>query len=66
MKQDTPREDIMAEQARSWDRVQEIEVESTNRRVKSGEDATSIIVTQLGYERARKGPQISAPSPDVE
>lgn len=59
-------EDIMAEQARSWDRVQEIEVESTNRRVKSGEDATPIIVTQLGYERARKGPQISSPSPDDE
>lgn len=56
------REDIMAEQARSWSRVQEIEVESTNRRAESGEEATSIIVTQLGYERARKGPQVSPPS----
>jgi DNA-binding transcriptional ArsR family regulator len=60
------REDIMAEQARSWSRIQEIEVESTNRRAKSGEEATSIIVTQLGYERARKGPQASPPSPDDE
>jgi DNA-binding transcriptional ArsR family regulator len=60
------RDDIMAEQARSWGRVQEIEVESTNRRAKSGEEATSIIVTQLGYERARKGPQVSPPSPNDE
>jgi DNA-binding transcriptional ArsR family regulator len=60
------REDIMGEQARLWDRVQEIEVESTNRRAKSGEEATSIIVSQLGYERARKGPQVSSPSPDDE
>jgi DNA-binding transcriptional ArsR family regulator len=60
------RDDIMAEQARSWSRVQEIEVESTNRRTKSGEEATSIIVTQLGYERSRKGPQVSPPSPDDE
>jgi hypothetical protein len=48
------RRDIADEQARSWERHQEIEVESTNRRSKSSEDATSIIVTQLAYERARK------------
>jgi DNA-binding transcriptional ArsR family regulator len=60
------RQDIAEEQARSWARVQEIEVESTNRRVKSGEKATSIIVTQLGYQRARKGPQVSSPSPNHE
>jgi DNA-binding transcriptional ArsR family regulator len=60
------RDDIMDEQARSWSRVQEIEIQSTNRRAKSGEEATSIIVTQLGYERARKGPQVPPPSPDDE
>jgi DNA-binding transcriptional ArsR family regulator len=60
------REDIMAEQARSWERVQEIEVESTNRRARSGEESTSIIVTQLGYQRARKGPKVSPPSPEGE
>jgi DNA-binding transcriptional ArsR family regulator len=49
------RRDIADEQERSWRRMQEIEVESTNRRAESGEDAQSIIVTQLGYERARKG-----------
>jgi DNA-binding transcriptional ArsR family regulator len=47
-------QEIAEEQERSWQRVQEIEVESTNRRAESGEDAKSIIVTQLGYERARK------------
>jgi DNA-binding transcriptional ArsR family regulator len=60
------RQDITAEQERSWQRVQEIEVESTNRRAESGEDATSIIVTQLGYERARKGPTVSPPSSNGE
>lgn len=60
------RRDISEEQERSWKRVQEIEVESTNRRTESGEDATSIIVTQLGYERARKGRTFPRPSPDGE
>jgi DNA-binding transcriptional ArsR family regulator len=60
------RQDIAAEQKRSWERVQEIEVESTNRRAGSGENATSIIVTQLGYQRARKGPSVSALSQNDE
>ncbi len=49
------REDIAVEQERFWKRIEEIEVESTNRRAKSGEEAESIVVTQLGYPRARKG-----------
>ena len=60
------RRDISAEQERSWKRVQEIEIESTNRRVESGEDATSIIVTQLGYQRARTGPTVPVHSSDGE
>jgi DNA-binding transcriptional ArsR family regulator len=60
------RRDILAEQARSWARVQEIEIEATNRRAESEEDATSIIVTQLGYQRARTGPTVSPPSPNGE
>ncbi len=60
------RQDILAEQARSWARVQEIEIEATNRRAESGEDATSIIVSQLGYKRARKGPTVPLRSPDGE
>ncbi|MGV1048560.1 MAG: winged helix-turn-helix domain-containing protein [Solirubrobacterales bacterium] len=59
------REDIADEQERSWERVQEIEVEATNRRARSGEDAMSIIVTQFGYRRARKGP-VLPPSRDGE
>jgi DNA-binding transcriptional ArsR family regulator len=50
------REDIADEQARSWARVQEIEAESTARRAESGEEATSIIVTSLGYARSRTAP----------
>jgi DNA-binding transcriptional ArsR family regulator len=49
------REDMEDEQKRSWERMQEIEVEATNRRAESGEDATSMLITQFGYERARKG-----------
>lgn len=49
------REDLEVEQKRYLERVQEIEVESTNRRTESGEDATSMLVTLFGYERARKG-----------
>jgi DNA-binding transcriptional ArsR family regulator len=51
------RQEIAEEQERSWQRMQEIEAESTNRRADSGEEAQSIIVTQLGYERARQAPR---------
>jgi DNA-binding transcriptional ArsR family regulator len=47
------RGDVADEQARHWERVQEIEAESTDRRAESGEEAVSIIVSSLGYERAR-------------
>ncbi|HYJ21741.1 MAG TPA: winged helix-turn-helix domain-containing protein [Solirubrobacterales bacterium] len=60
------RDEIMAEQGRSWRRVRDIEIEAVNRRAKSGEESTSIIVTHLGYPRARKGPQVSPPSPERE
>ena len=59
------RGDIADEQARSWERVREIEAESTNRCVKSGEPTKSIIVSSLGYVRCRSAPS-STPdsSPD--
>ncbi len=44
------------EQARSWERVREIEAESINRCATSGEGSTSVIVAQLGFKRERKGP----------
>jgi DNA-binding transcriptional ArsR family regulator len=50
------REEIADEQARSWDRVQEIEAESVNRCARSGENATSVVVAQLGFKRERTGP----------
>lgn len=50
------REEIADEQARSWERVQEIEVESINRRARSKEDAASVVVAQLGFRRERTGP----------
>lgn len=50
------REEIADEQERSWGRFRDIEVEATNRRAASGEDAISILVSQTGFKRARKGP----------
>lgn len=50
------RAEIADEQARSWERILEIEAESVNRCVKSGEQATSVIVAQLGFKRERTGP----------
>jgi DNA-binding transcriptional ArsR family regulator len=50
------REAIADEQQRHWDRICEIEAEATNRRAKSGEDAKSIIVANMGFERERTAP----------
>lgn len=53
------RQDLADEQQRSWERMREIEVEATNRRVRSGEEPISMIVTQTGFRRARKAPNAS-------
>lgn len=50
------RGDIADEQARFWSRMWEIEAESASRRIKSGEDARSIIVSSLGFERSQTAP----------
>ena len=50
------RQDIADEQQRSWDRMREIEAESTNRRVESSEEAKSIIVGGMSFERERTAP----------
>jgi len=47
------RGDIADDQARHWERVRAIEVESLERCARSGEPTTSIIVTSLGFERFR-------------
>lgn len=51
------RYEIADEQERSWEKIREIEVDSTNRRAHSGEDARSIVVAALGFERERTGPR---------
>jgi DNA-binding transcriptional ArsR family regulator len=50
------RADLTDEQAKWWARVQEIEAESTNRRAESGEDAASIVVAHMSFERQRTAP----------
>jgi DNA-binding transcriptional ArsR family regulator len=60
------RNDIADEQQRSWDRMQEIEAEATNRRAITGEDSDSIVVGGLGFERARSAPTPPARSAEVE
>jgi hypothetical protein len=58
------RGDLADELARSWARVQEIEIESTNRRAVSGEEAVSVVVCTQGFERFRASP--TSPSTQVE
>lgn len=50
------RADLASEQAQWWERVREIEAESTNRRAESGEDAVSVVVAHMGFERERTSP----------
>ena len=47
------REDMAAENARSWNRRMEIEAESADRRAETGEEGASVIVSLLAHERAR-------------
>lgn len=60
------RQDIADEQQRSWERMREIEAESTNRRATSGEEAASIIVGGMGFERERTAPKPPATAADAE
>jgi DNA-binding transcriptional ArsR family regulator len=60
------RAEIADEQQRSWDRMMEIEAESANRRAASGEDAASILVASMGFERARTAPAPPPRSADAE
>jgi DNA-binding transcriptional ArsR family regulator len=46
------REDLAAEQIRSWERTKEIACEAANRRAEAGEPGRSYIVTSFGYERS--------------
>lgn len=50
------REEIADEQARSWERICAIRDESDARRTESGEEAVSVLVSALGFERCRTAP----------
>lgn len=59
---DEGRDLIADEQEESWERIQGIEVEAINRAARTGEETTSILVSQTGFHRARKGPDPPDPS----
>jgi len=50
------RQDLADELQSSWERVQEIEVESTNRRSNSDEPAQSVVIASTGFRRERTAP----------
>jgi DNA-binding transcriptional ArsR family regulator len=50
---DEGRQELADEQRKSWEHVVEIEAKATSRRAKSGEDATSVIVATMGFERGQ-------------
>ena len=50
------RDEIADEQTESWNRLRDIETRATERCEKTGEETTSLIVTSLGYPRARDCP----------
>jgi DNA-binding transcriptional ArsR family regulator len=50
------RDDIAEEQVRSWQRIGEIEKEASARCAETGEEAFSVLVSSLSFERARTAP----------
>lgn len=62
------RVEIADEQARSLERMREINAASASRRAQSGEDGKSIVVVSFGFERSRTAgepPPHARSSPDV-
>jgi len=47
------RQELADEQRESWERIVEIEARATTRRAESGEAATTMIATTMGFERSR-------------
>lgn len=58
------RKEVSEEQVAFWDRLTEIEADSMNRVAVSGEETTSYVVGEIGFERARKAPKPSPHSPN--
>jgi DNA-binding transcriptional ArsR family regulator len=50
------RKAIADEQQRFWERIQEIEAEATGRRIETGEKGTTVIVSEIAFERERQAP----------
>ena len=50
------RREITEEQERHWERLEQIEEESSARSIRSGDATTPYIVSALGFERAREVP----------
>lgn len=48
------RQELADEQRESWERIVDIEARAASRRAESGEAATSIIVSMMGFERSRR------------
>jgi DNA-binding transcriptional ArsR family regulator len=47
------RQELADEQRESWERIMDLEARATNRRAGSGEDAMTLIVAMMGFERSR-------------
>lgn len=48
------RQELADEQRESWERIVDIEARAAGRRAESGEAATSIVVSMMGFERSRR------------
>jgi DNA-binding transcriptional ArsR family regulator len=60
------RNDISAEQIRSWRRIEEIEKEARDRCSKSGEQPSTLLVASLGFERVRAAQSPTPRPPDYD
>jgi DNA-binding transcriptional ArsR family regulator len=58
------REEIADEQLRSWKRLEEIEARAAARREQAGEGHVSVVVSSVGFERARTAPGPPCPPRD--
>lgn len=60
------KEELIEELASSWDRVQQIETRSTERRLETNEEAVSMIVAMQGFRRSRPSKRPPAPQENPE
>jgi DNA-binding transcriptional ArsR family regulator len=47
------RQELADEQRESWERIMDLEARAANRRAESGEEAMTLIVAMMGFERSR-------------